>query len=166
MILKPIRGRVFRFGDLIDTDVLAPGAYMKRPIEELARHCLEALDPTFASRVQPGDVLVAGTGFGIGSSREQAAIALKVLGIGCVLAQSFARIFYRNALNLGLPVMTIESAQAFRAGELIEVQPLTGEITFLASGRTGQCEAIPEFLAAMLLDGGLIPHLKRKLNTR
>ena len=94
-----IRGRAFVFGDSIDTDLLAPGAYMKRPVEELAQHCLEAIAPDFARTVQPGDVLIAGRGFGMGSSREQAAQALKILGVGAVLASSIARIFYRNAIG-------------------------------------------------------------------
>lgn len=162
-LLGVIRGRVFRFGDQIDTDVLAPGAYMKRPIEELAQHCLEAIDPHFAADVRAGDVLVAGHGFGIGSSREQAAQALKILGIGCVLAHSFARIFYRNALNLGLPVMTIAESEALQNGVLVEVQPLHGQVHVLATGQVLSCEKIPAFLVEMLNDGGLMPHLQRKM---
>lgn len=161
--LARISGRVFRFGDQIDTDLLAPGAYMKRPIEELASHCLEAIDPTFASAVRPGDIVVAGFGFGIGSSREQAAQALKVLGVGCVLAQSFARIFYRNALNLGLPVLTVDQIDALSPGASIEVYPLDGRVRVIATGETLACAPIPPFLIEMLEDGGLLAHLKRKM---
>jgi 3-isopropylmalate/(R)-2-methylmalate dehydratase small subunit len=161
--LPPISGRVFRFGDQIDTDLLAPGAYMKRPIEELAQHCLEAIDPNFARSVRPCDAVVAGVGFGIGSSREQAAQALKVLGVGCVLARSFARIFYRNALNLGLPVLTIPDEVELHAGDQIAVDPLSGVIEVPARGQRFRCEAIPGFLIEMLADGGLMPHLKRRI---
>ncbi len=99
--MKTISGRVFVFGDDINTDVMAPGLYFKAPMEEMARHCLEAVDPDFARQVRPGDIIVAGRNFGVGSAREQAAMALTHLGVGAVLAVSFGRIFYRNALNFG-----------------------------------------------------------------
>ena len=118
-------GRIWKFGDDIDTDVLAPGLYMKGPIGELAKHCLEALDPAFAREARPGDIVVAGRNFGMGSSREQAAMALKALGIAAVLAKSFARIFYRNAMNLALPVLVCPEAGAIKAGELQTLNRIT-----------------------------------------
>jgi 3-isopropylmalate dehydratase small subunit len=167
MSMRTIVGRAFVYGDQIDTDVLAPGAYMKRPIRELAQHCLEAIDPTFASTVSRGDVVVAGTGFGIGSSREQAAQALVELGVGCVLAKSFARIFYRNALNLGLPVLVLPpDAHIVHRGERIEIEPGLGLVRLPDRELTISAEPIPEFLQALLVDGGLIPHLKKRLANR
>jgi 3-isopropylmalate/(R)-2-methylmalate dehydratase small subunit len=156
-----IAGRAWKFGDSIDTDVLAPGMYMKLPLEELATHCLEAIAPRFAAEVRPGDVVVGGASFGIGSSREQAAQALKHLGVGAVLATSFARIFYRNALNLGLPALFFPQAGEIENGEPIEVDPVAGIVR--AGGREFRVEPIPLHLMTMIEDGGLMPHLKKKL---
>ncbi|MDB5806635.1 MAG: leuD [Betaproteobacteria bacterium] len=154
-------GRIWKLGDNIDTDVLAPGRYMKFGIEEIASHCLEALLPDFASTVQPGDVIVAGRNFGAGSSREQAPQALKHLGVAAVLAPSFAGLFYRNALNLGLPVLVCEAAPTIADNLPCSVDFETG--TVKAGGQTYRCEPIPGFLLAMLRDGGLLPHLEKKL---
>jgi 3-isopropylmalate/(R)-2-methylmalate dehydratase small subunit len=159
-----IRGKAFVFGDAIDTDLLAPGAYMKRPVEELAQHCLEAVAPTFAKDVRAGDIVIAGRGFGMGSSREQAAQALKILGVGAVLATSIARIFYRNAINLGLPAMVFEAPDFAHSGDSIEVDLNTGIVTNLTTNSQAQAEAIPEFLQAVLRDGGLMGHLKKRLS--
>jgi 3-isopropylmalate/(R)-2-methylmalate dehydratase small subunit len=160
-----IVGRAWVFGDHIDTDVLAPGAYMKRSMEELANHCLEAINPHFAAQVQPGDIVVAGVGFGIGSSREQAAQALKLLGVGCVIAQSFARIFYRNAINLGLPVLVCEAKAIAESGHSLAVDLIHASIRNTSTGRLFSAEAMPEFLQLIVQDGGLMPHLKRKLRS-
>ena len=157
------KGKAFVFGDNIDTDVLAPGVYMKGSMEELARHCLEAVDPQFAATVKPGDVVVGGENFGMGSSREQAAAALLTLGISAVVAKSFARIFYRNAMNLGLPVLICERAGEIAAGDALEVDPAAGTIRRAGDGAEIPCEPIPEHLMAMIEDGGLIPHLEKKL---
>jgi 3-isopropylmalate/(R)-2-methylmalate dehydratase small subunit len=157
-----VSGRAFVFGDDIDTDVLAPGRYMKGPIEELARHCLESVDPRFASDVRPGDVVAAGRNFGMGSSREQAAQALKVLGVAAVLAVSFGGIFYRNALNLGLPVVVCAQADAVRAGDHVSLDLAGGKIVNETSGRTLPAEPLPQFLLDMLQDGGLVPHLEKR----
>lgn len=162
-----IRGRAFVFGDAIDTDLLAPGAYMKRPVEELAQHCLEAIAPTFAKDVRPGDIVIAGKGFGMGSSREQAALALKILGVGAVLANSIARIFYRNAINLGLPALMFETPLLdgfVENGDLIEVDLQSGLVINLSKGTQCQAQPIPEFLRAILADGGLMPHLKKRFS--
>jgi 3-isopropylmalate/(R)-2-methylmalate dehydratase small subunit len=159
----PAGGRAWVFGDNVDTDVLAPGPYMKGPIGELARHCLEALDPAFAREAAPGDIVVAGSNFGMGSSREQAAMALKALGIGAVLARSFARIFYRNAMNLALPVLVCPDAGTIAAGDRLVVHAAEGAVENLTQGKRLACEPIPPHLLAMIADGGLLPHLAKKL---
>jgi 3-isopropylmalate/(R)-2-methylmalate dehydratase small subunit len=156
-------GRAFVFGDDVDTDALAPGRYMKAPIEEIARHCLEAVAPDFASAVRPGDVVVAGRNFGMGSSREQAAQALKTLGVSAVVAKSFGGIFLRNALNLGLPVMTCGGTDAVQAGDRVSVDLARGEIVNETRGTVLQGEPLPGFLLDMLADGGLVPHLEKKM---
>ena len=162
--LEKIRGRAWVFGDNIDTDLLAPGHAMRKPIEELARHCLEAIAPQFAGSVQRGDLIVAGDGFGIGSSREQAAEALLYLGIGAVLAKAPARIFYRNALNLGLPVLRFADARQIQDGDKLELDFTRSEVRNLTRGTTHAVEPVPAFLMEMLRDGGLIPHLHRRFN--
>jgi 3-isopropylmalate/(R)-2-methylmalate dehydratase small subunit len=164
MSIQP--GKIWKFGDDIDTDVLAPGLYMKRPIAELASHCLELVDPRFAVEVQPGDIVVGGRNFGMGSSREQAAEALKVLGVAAVLAQSFAGIFYRNALNLGLLALVCPDAGKLKAGARISVDPIAGIVTDQDGNRTFACEPLPQHLLEMVRDGGLMPHLQKKFAAR
>ncbi len=156
-------GRAWVFGDNINTDVLAPGAYMKLPIEEMATHCLESVDPNFAPSVQHGDIVVAGENFGMGSSREQAAVALVQLGVAAVVAKSFARIFYRNAMNLGLPVLVCATADKIEAGDQVQVDPEAGKLDDLSKSESLACEPIPAHLLAMIADGGLLPHLKKTL---
>ena len=156
-------GRAWLFGDNIDTDVLAPGRYMKAGIEEMARHCLEAVDPSFAREVRPGDVVVGGRNFGAGSSREQAPQALKQLGVAALVAESFAGLFYRNALNLGLPALVCAEAKRIRAGDRLRVDPQAGRIDNLTIGETIACEPIPAYLMQMIRDGGLLPHLEKRL---
>jgi 3-isopropylmalate/(R)-2-methylmalate dehydratase small subunit len=159
-------GRAFVFGDNVDTDVLAPGVYMKGPIEELARHCLEALDPAFAKTVRPGDVVVGGENFGMGSSREQAAMVLRQLGVAAVIAPSFAGLFFRNCLNLGLAPLECAEATKIKAGDRITVDPVGGRIENKTQGVTYPCVPIPAHLLEMVQDGGLIPHLEKKLAAR
>jgi 3-isopropylmalate/(R)-2-methylmalate dehydratase small subunit len=159
-------GRAFVFGDNIDTDVLAPGQYMKGPVEELARHCMETIAPDFARVVRPGDIVVAGRNFGMGSSREQAAQALKILGVSAVVAKSFGGIFLRNALNLGLPVMVCAGTDDIRQDDRISVDLINGRVINETSGATLSGEPLPAFLLDMLADGGLVPHLERKLASR
>jgi len=158
-----LNGRAFVFGDDIDTDVLAPGRYMKAPIEELATHCLRAVAPTFASEVRPGDIVVGGRNFGMGSSREQAAQALKILGVSVVLAKSFGGIFHRNALNLGLPVMVCAQIEKIHPDDRLRVDLTKGSVSNETSGETFAAEPLPDFLLDMLADGGLVPHLEKKL---
>ena len=156
-------GRAWVFGENVDTDVLAPGRYMKFGIEEIAKHCLESVDPSFASSVKPGDVVVGGRNFGAGSSREQAAGALLQLGVAYVLAPSFGGIFYRNALNLGLPVLVCKAVDRIRSGDRIEVDAAGGHVRNLSTGETVDCEPIPPHLLSMVNDGGLLAHLERRM---
>lgn len=158
-----LEGRAFLVGDDVDTDMLAPGAYMKGPVEELARHCLEALDPDFARRVQPGDMLLAGRNFGTGSSREQAAQALSILGIRAVVARSFAGIFYRNALNLGLLALVCPEWDGIAPLDRVRLDPRAGRLVHLASGRSFTCRPIPAHLLEMVESGGIVPWLERRL---
>ncbi len=159
-------GRAWRVGDDIDTDAMAPGAYMKSGIETIATHCLETVLPAFAAQARPGDVLVAGRNFGAGSSREQAPQALRHLGLAAVVAVSFAGLFYRNALNLGLPVVACPGAGSVPDGALVEVDPERGLVHVAGQPGPLACEAIPPFLLAMVRAGGLLPHLEAKLRAR
>lgn len=157
-----LTGRAFVFGDRIDTDLLAPGPYMRQPLEVLAAHCLEAIDPDFAREVQAGDIVVGGESFGVGSSREQAVQALAQLGVGAIVAKSFARIFYRNALNLGVPALVCPELEVER-GQRLEVQLADGRVINLDSDREFRCEPIPPRLLEIVSAGGLMPYLQRKL---
>ena len=159
-------GRVWRCGDNLDTDALAPGQYMKYGIEEIARHCLESLQPEFASQVRAGDVVVAGRNCGTGSSREQAPQALKHLGVAALVAKSFAGLFYRNAINLGLPAVVCAEADRIQAGDRISVDARAGLIHNHTRGEQLRCEAIPAHLLQLLDDGGLLSHLERRLAGR
>ena len=151
------------FGDNLDTDVLAPGRYMKFGIEEIAKHCLESIDPGFVSNVKRGDAVVAGRNMGVGSSREQAPEALKHLGVALLIAESFAGLFYRNAINLGLPAVTCAQAKKIRPGDELDVDLGAGRIRNRTSGETLECEPIPAFLMRIIDDGGLLPHLEKRL---
>jgi len=155
-------GRAWVFGDDVDTDAIAPGAWMKFDIDTLARHCLETLDPEFAGGVRPGDVLVAGRNFGCGSSREQAAQALKQLGLAAVVARSFAGLFYRNAINLGLPALECAQTARIPAGAGIAVD-LDAAAIRLLGGESLRCAPIPVFLLDILRAGGLLNQLERRL---
>lgn len=156
-------GRAWVFGDNLETDMLAPGKYMKFGIEEIARHCLELVAPRFAGEVKPGDVVVGGRNFGAGSSREQAAQALRHLGVAAVVAPSFAGLFYRNALNLGLPALVCADAAKIRTGDSVRVDPEAGRIENLTTGDSIACQPIPPHLMSMVRDGGLLPHLEKRL---
>ncbi len=151
------------FGDDIDTDALAPGIYMKASLAELASHCLETRDPEFAGSVRPGDVVVAGRNFGMGSSREQAVQALCQLGVKAVLAGSFAGIFYRNAFNLGLPAVVCADTGRIGAGDELELDFENGVVSNRTTGDDLRCEPVPGHLAGLVEAGGLIPWLERRL---
>ncbi len=157
-------GRAWVYGDDINTDLLAPAAYLKGSMEDAARHCIEDLDADFASSVREGDVFVAGENLGIGSSREQAPQALQILGIRTVLAKSFGRIFYRNALNLGMPTLVCPNTDRIRNGDRLRVDATAGVVHNLSTGEDLPCESLPRHLMEMVADGGLIPHLKKKLS--
>lgn len=156
------RGRIWRFGDGIDTDAMAPGQYMKLSIDELARHCLEGVRPEFAAAVRPGDFVVAGRNFGVGSSREQAPQALARLGVAAVVAASFAGLFYRNAINLGLPVLVCRDVDELQDGEVATLDLQTGTLV-TEGGLEVKAEPMPEFLLDIVRSGGLIAHLQRTL---
>ncbi|SRR5579871_1525722 len=158
--------RAWTFGDNIDTDVLAPGAYMKYGIEEIARHCMEAVRPEFAARVCPGDVVIGGRNFGMGSSREQAPQALKQLGVAAVIAPSFGGIFYRNALNLGLVALECAEAARVADGAEVDIDALAGKLVDRSSGATLSCTPLPAHLLEMVKAGGLMPFLAAKLRAR
>ena len=156
-------GRIFLFGDDIDTDQLAPGQYMRGGIEALAAHCLEATRPDFAINVQPGDIIVAGRNFGPGSSREQAVEALRYLQVAGVIALSFAGIFYRNAINLGLPVLIVTSIDGVKDGDKASLD-LTGSVLNLIVRNTDiALEPMPENLQEIIESGGLVQYLKKRL---
>lgn len=157
-----MNGRVFLFGDDIDTDQLAPGQYMKGGVPSIAEHCLEAARPDFAGSVETGDVVVAGRNFGMGSSREQAAEALKYLGVSGVVARSFAGIFYRNAINLGLPVMIASDLDHVADGDACELDIEAGELRLPDKNRVVSLQPLPDNLRRLLADGGLVPHLKKR----
>ena len=164
MTSSPILRRLHRFGDHIDTDVILPGRYLSlTEPEELAPHCFEGLDPGFAARVRPGDLVVAGRNFGAGSSREHAAIAIKACGVHAVIATSFARIFYRNAINIGLPVLVCPGlADEVVDGSEGSIDLQLGRIGY--EGRTFDAEPLPATVSAIVAAGGLIPFVRRRLD--
>ena len=159
-----ITGQVIRYGDNVDTDVIIPARYLNTTDhQELAAHCMEDLDPSFVSRVKPGDIIVAGENFGCGSSREHAPVAIKASGIACVVAKSFARIFYRNAINIGLAILECPAASAdIENGDEVTVDFDTGVITDVTKGTTYQAEPFPPFIKDMIARGGLMASLKAK----
>lgn len=163
-----LQGRVHRFGDDIDTDLIIPARYLNTSDPaELARHAMEDADPTFAGRVKPGDFVVAGKNFGCGSSREHAPLALKAAGVAGVIASSFARIFYRNAFNIGLPIFEApEAAEKLPDGEEAAVDPARGVIRRVATGEEFQATAIPPFMQELVETGGLVPYVRRRLAER
>jgi 3-isopropylmalate/(R)-2-methylmalate dehydratase small subunit len=162
MVLK---GRVHKFGDDINTDEILPARYLyTAEAAELAGHVMEDADPEFVKKVKPGDFLLAGKNFGCGSSREHAPIALKAAGVAAVIADSFARIFYRNAFNMGLTILECpQAAAAIKDGAAISVNLDTGEITALATGKRYAAQPLPPFMQELLADGGLMAHLKKCL---
>ncbi|NPA39330.1 MAG: 3-isopropylmalate dehydratase small subunit [Thermodesulfobacteria bacterium] len=164
--MEKIKGRVWKFGDNIDTDVIIPARYLNTTDpEELAKHCMEDADPEFAKKVKKGDIIVAGRNFGCGSSREHAPIAIKACGISCVIAKSFARIFYRNAFNTGLLILECpEAVSETETGDELEIYPDEGKIVNLTKGKTFYTKPLPEFMKNILEAGGLIPYVIRKVS--
>lgn len=160
-----MQGRIWKYGDNIDTDVIIPARYLNMSTaEELAEHCMEDLDPAFAQAVQPGDVVVAGENFGCGSSREHAPLAIKGAGVSCVVARSFARIFYRNAINVGLPILeSPAAAEDAESGHQLEIDLESGRIRNLTTGAVYQAEPYPPFMMEIIDAGGLVQYTRRRL---
>ena len=158
------KGTVFRYGDNIDTDVIIPARYLNtQNAQELAAHCMEDIDKTFTSKVAPGDVMVGGWNFGCGSSREHAPLCIKTSGISVVIAKSFARIFYRNSINIGLPILECPAAaDAIAAGDTVSVDFDTGVITDETTGAVFQAEPFPPFIQEIIAAGGLMNSIKAK----
>ena len=160
-----LRGKVHKYGANVDTDAIIPARYLNvsQPAE-LARHCMEDMDPQFTNRVKPGDIMVATTNFGCGSSREHAPLAIKASGISCIIAKSFARIFFRNAINIGLPLLECaEAVDKTEAGDVVEVDLSGGKISNLSSGITFTAKPYPDFMAELISAGGLIEYTKKRL---
>lgn len=156
------KGFIHKYGDNIDTDVIIPARYLNTSDhKELASHCMVDIDADFVNRVKAGDIMVGGYNFGCGSSREHAPIAIKASGISCVIAKSFARIFYRNAINVGLPIMECADTDRIAAGDELEIDYAKGEIHNLTKGETYTAEPFPEFIQRIIAAGGLLNSLKR-----
>ena len=156
------KGSVFKYPYNVDSDVIIPARYLNTPdARELAQHCMEDIDKDFVKKVKPGDIMVAGWNFGCGSSREHAPLVIKTCGTGCVIAKSFARIFYRNAINIGLPILECEeAAEEIQANDEVEVDFDSGKISDLTTGKTYQAEPFPPFIQNIIRCGGLLKSLK------
>ena len=156
--------KIYKYGDNVDTDVIIPARYLNAPDEKsLASHCMEDIDAGFASSVEPGDIVVGGSNFGCGSSREHAPLAIKACGVKCVIAQSFARIFYRNSINIGFPSLECpEAVDGISPGDRVSVDFQTGAIVNETTGRTFQAAPFPEFVNGIIASGGLLASLKAR----
>mgnify|MGYP001590762232 CR=1 FL=1 len=163
-----LRGQVHKYGANVDTDAIIPARYLNiSEAAALARHCMEGLDMEFVKRVKSGDIIVAGPNFGSGSSREHAPVAIKAAGISCVIADSFARIFYRNAINIGLPILECpEAAVDSQAGDTLEIELETGKIRNISRGRDYQAQPFPAFMMELISAGGLVAYPRRRLEAR
>ena len=163
-----LKGKVHKYEANVDTDVIIPARYLSlSEPAELAEHCMEDIDPEFLSRVQLGDIIMATTNFGCGSSREHAPLAIKAAGVSCIIARSFARIFFRNAINIGLPLLECEDAVAqTEAGDILEVDLSSGQIKNLTKGITFTAKPYPDFMAELISVGGLIEHTKKRIASR
>lgn len=157
------KGRVHKYGDNVDTDVIIPARHLNtQDHKELAKHCMEDIDAEFVNKVKPGDIIVAGSNFGCGSSREHAPAAIKASGISCVIAGTFARIFYRNAINIGLPILEcLEASIKIENGDEAEIDFNTGEITNLSKKETYRAMAFPDFIKEIMADGGLMNNISK-----
>jgi len=158
-----IRGRVWKYEDNINTDIISPGQFMSLSIEKQAEHAMEAIDPEFSKKVRPGDIIVAGNNFGSGSSRETAPLVLKHLGVGAIVCNFFARIFYRNAINIGLPVVEIGDTSTIEEGDEIEIYLLEGKVKNLTRGNEFTSTKLPEHLIDMVSAGGLEAYLAKRM---
>lgn len=158
------KGKVFKYGDNVDTDVIIPARYLNTSnARELALHCMEDIDRTFVEKVESGDIMVAGWNFGCGSSREHAPLVIKTCGTGCVIAKSFARIFYRNAINIGLPILECPDAcDEISAGDAVEINFDNGEIRDLTTGKVYHAQPFPPFIQNIIRSGGLLASIKKQ----
>ena len=161
--MKNAKGITFKYPDNVDTDVIIPARYLNsQDAKELAQHCMEDIDKDFVNQVHKGDIMVGGWNFGCGSSREHAPLVIKTSGISCVIAKSFARIFYRNSINIGLPILECEAAaEQIRAGDTVSVDFNTGVITDETTGKTYQAEPFPEFIQNIIAAGGLMNSIQK-----
>ena len=164
--METAKGKVFKYGDNVDTDVIIPARYLNVSSgEELAKYCMIDIDENFANEVKAGDIIVAKKNFGCGSSREHAPLAIKCAGVSCVIASTFARIFYRNAINIGLPILECdEAAEDIKAGDTVSVDFNTGVITNETTGKTYTAEPFPEFMQKIMASGGLVKYTSEKIN--
>ena len=162
--MKAAQGTVFKYGDNVDTDVIIPARYLNSSDpKELATHCMEDIDKDFVNKVNEGDIIVANKNFGCGSSREHAPIAIKAAGVSCVIAETFARIFYRNAINIGLPIIECpEAAVAIKSGDEVKVDFDSGVITNVTTGESFQGQAFPPFMQNLIACGGLVNYINNK----
>ena len=163
-----LKGKVFKYGANVDTDVIIPARYLNvSEAEELAKHCMEDIDAEFISNVQPGDIIMGTTNFGCGSSREHAPLAIKTAGVSCVIAKSFARIFMRNSINIGLPLLECEEAvEKTDASDILDVELATGEIVNSTKNLTFHAKPYPEFMLELVSAGGLVEYTKQKIEAR
>jgi len=160
-----LKGKVHKYGANVDTDAIIPARYLSlSEPKELAQHCMEGIDSEFLSKIEPADIIMAETNFGCGSSREHAPLAIKAAGISCVIARSFARIFFRNAINIGLPLLEcIKAVDSTEAGDILEVDLTTGEIRNITRGKTFVAEPYPAFMMEIINAGGLVEYTTKKL---
>jgi 3-isopropylmalate/(R)-2-methylmalate dehydratase small subunit len=163
-----LKGKVHKYGANVDTDAIIPARYLNvSEPAELAKHCMEDIDQGFVKRVKPGDIIMATTNFGCGSSREHAPIAIKAAGIACIIAQSYARIFFRNAINIGLPLLECDQAvDGTEVGDTVEVDLKKGKIKNLTKGTAFEAKAYPDFMGELIAAGGLVEYTKRRLESR
>lgn len=161
-----ITGRVLKYGDNINTDIISPPQYMELSIEDSAQYAMSAIDPEFSTKVKKGDIVVAGDNFGSGSSRETSPLTLKYLGVGAIVAKFFARIFYRNAINLGIPVVECEEADKISDNDVIEIDLEKGMIHNTTTGDLYTCSKLPSHIMTLINDGGLVANLKKQLKQK
>jgi 3-isopropylmalate/(R)-2-methylmalate dehydratase small subunit len=160
-----LKGKVFKYGADVNTDVIIPARYLNvSDPDELAKHCMEDIDADFLKKVKPGDIIMATTNFGCGSSREHAPLAIKTAGISCVIAKSFARIFFRNAINIGLPLLECAAAvESTDSGDILEVDLVKGKIKNITKGKTFTAKPYPDFMSELIAAGGLVEYTKKRL---
>jgi len=163
-----LKGKVHKYGANVDTDAIIPARYLNvSDSAELAKHCMEDIDKDFVNKVEPGDIIMATTNFGCGSSREHAPLSIKACGVSCVIAKSFARIFFRNAINIGLPLLECDEAvDNTEAGDTLEINLSTGEIKNLTSGMVFNAKRYPDFMAELISAGGLVEYTNKRLANR